>query len=83
MANEALIKGIKEELSRLLKKRPALEVERCHVLTEVDKAQFMTFELKGFVHDCYNKELASVQVNIGRLTARLKELRAENGSVEF
>jgi len=79
MANEALIQGVNEELSRLLKKRPALEVERCHVLAEVEKAQFMTLDLKQYVRDCYNKELASTQTQIGELTARLKELRAENG----
>jgi len=74
--NGCLIENIQEELSRLLKKRPALEVERCHVLAEVEKAQFMNFDMKHDIRRFYNHELAKTQAQIGELTERLKELRS-------
>lgn len=66
-----IIAGMKAELSRLLKERPALESERQKVFAVIDHAPHMTPDLREEVHALYNHRLANVQEDISALMKRL------------
>lgn len=72
------IVGMKEELSRLLKERPALEAERRQVFAVIDSAPHMTPDLREQVHDLYDKDLARVQADITGICKRLEEIEGDS-----
>lgn len=72
-----LIENIRKERRRLIKRLSALEVERCGVLSAVDKAQFMPFDLRDQIHDHYAKEIERTQEEISGMTENIKRLEEE------
>lgn len=71
---ENRIEGMKEELSRLLKERPALESERQKVLAVIDHAPHMTPELREPIHELYNRRLARIQSDISGIMKQITKL---------
>lgn len=68
------IEGMKEELSRLLKERPALESERKHVFDVIDHAPHMTPDIREEIHEVYNNDLARIEVDISGIMKQLAKI---------
>lgn len=73
--NGCLIESIKEERGRLVKKRSALEIERCAVLSKTEAAQFLPLELKQKVRWSYNSALADLNEQIQDKEKHIKLLK--------
>lgn len=74
MDKQKLIILLKEERSRLLKKRPALEKERCQMFSIIDSAQFMPFDIKDKIRMHYNAYLTQIETQISDVEQRIKSL---------
>lgn len=71
VTNMDKIEGMKAELSRLLKERPALESERQKVFSAIDHAPHMTPDLREQTHELYNRKLARVQADISGIMKQI------------